>query len=261
MVILLRYDKNLIKKSSQIRNEILKIDDDPIYIWILIPSILSCITSLVTIIKIIIYKDDLKKLFHQFALIMASVDIVLYLFSQINALLSFIGPRYEISTKLCYFQEYLFQWAVLSKMFIILMISNSIFRAIKHGHLWTWRNNFFCIYCALFVFGCAILSISFQTVELFCPFNEDNELYYKNWSNDTHIHIRYSIIAVFCFYITPLGIALNLSCFYSFQSIYLSRQSKRSVIANIVFKLGLNINYYMYVSIGYIFYEYCFEWE
>ncbi len=54
----------------------MKIDGDPHYIWSLIPSILSCVASLVIIIKIAIYKDDLKKLFHQLTLMMALIDVV-----------------------------------------------------------------------------------------------------------------------------------------------------------------------------------------
>lgn len=149
----------------------------------------------------------------------------------------FIGPRYETSTNLCYFQEYLFQSAVLSKMFIVLMIANSLFQAIKYGILSTWQNDVFYLYCAVFVFVCIILSVSFQTAELFCPFNNDQYLYYKNWANETHI--PKSLIAVFCCFFMPLCIALIGVCFFTTQSVYISRHRNNHMLNNILFRLGL----------------------
>lgn len=147
----------------------------------------------------------------------------------------FIGPRYETSTKICQFQEYLFQWATLSKMFIVVVISNSIFRAIKYGDLSTWRNNFFYVYCGVFVFVCVIFSIAFNTAEIFCPFNENEELYYKHWKND----IPSSYIAISCCYFLPLIIGFNVAVFYSTLSIYISRYRKSVAINSVLKELGL----------------------
>jgi hypothetical protein len=54
----------------------MKVEGDPAYIWFFIPSVISCIASLTTIIKITTAKNDMKKLFHQLSLILAFIDIV-----------------------------------------------------------------------------------------------------------------------------------------------------------------------------------------
>lgn len=53
----------------------MKIEGDPAYIWCVVPSAISCITSLAIVIKITTAKNDMKKLFHQLSLILAFVDI------------------------------------------------------------------------------------------------------------------------------------------------------------------------------------------
>lgn len=54
----------------------MKIDGDPAYIWIIVASVISCMTSLVIILKIINTKKDWNKLFHQLSFAIASADIV-----------------------------------------------------------------------------------------------------------------------------------------------------------------------------------------
>lgn len=193
-------------------------NEDWSYPYYLFPSIISFIFSLSIIFNVLLFNKNIQKKFHQLSFLFS-------IFDSFQCISWFFGPRYEKSTKLCNFQEYLFQFGSLGQAIIGVIVCTIISYAIHSGGaILTWNNKLIFPWIILLI-TCNIISICFNTAELFCPFNQD--VYYPNLSENNLVNNF--IVYLFSFLI-PLFLCFITTTFHTFSSIYYAERMNGNII-------------------------------
>lgn len=188
------------------------------YPYYLFPSIISFLFSFSIILNVLLFNKNIQKKFHQLSFIFA-------IFDSFQCISWFFGPRYEKSTILCNFQEYLFQFGSLGQAIIGVIVCTIISYAIHSGGaVLTWNNKLIFPWIILFIF-CNIISISFHTATLFCPFNHD--VYIQNLKENKLLDKF--IVYVFTFLI-PLFLCFITTTFHTINSIYYAGRMNGNII-------------------------------
>lgn len=188
------------------------------YPFYLFPSIISFLFSLTIIFQIILF-NNIKKKFHQLSFIFA-------IFDSFQCISWFFGPRYETSTTLCHFQEYLFQFGSLGQAIIGVIVCTIISYAIQSGGVILLWNNLLILPWVILLPICNIISICFDTADLFCPFNQN--VYYPNLkqNNLAHKFIVYTLS-----FLIPLFLCLLTTTIHTVNSIYYAQRMNGNTIS------------------------------
>jgi hypothetical protein len=140
-------------------------NEDYIYIFFLIPSAISCAASLSVITTAVI-----KSGFKQFN----RITVLIALFSLLQCISIFLGPRYEHNSILCSVQEYMIQFGYLSQAFASTILCFSIHLTIKYKANLEMSTKL-GIVVLLFII-CMSISIGNNTSKLFCSFYDTNDV-------------------------------------------------------------------------------------
>jgi hypothetical protein len=184
-----------------------RIQNDWAYLYFLVPSIVSFLLSAYVIAKNLWDYENMKKSFHQLTTTIA-------FFSAVQCI-SWFHARYEEETTMCRVQEYIFQFGTMNEAFTAVVICNVIYQTIRHGRAPTWKNKSTMIW-----FGvanlCFLVSCSFNTARIFCPFNRQHELAVSNLTKNSFVFVP--LMGYFVFYLLPIAVCWAFTAFYSFQS-------------------------------------------
>ncbi len=109
-----------------------------------------------------------------------------------------------------------------------MIICGTIYHAIKYGTLITWNNRVIISWLCIGII-CLILSITFNSAKIFCPFNNgDSELKTLNWNGESPEFV--ALLAYCTCYMTPMCISLLLISLYSLLAgIYGKRISTNAI--------------------------------
>lgn len=207
----------------------MKVGGDWGYIYFLIPSLVSFLSSSSVIYKITANKSNLKKKFHQLTLLIAVFDFI-------QCFSWFLGPRYEKETVLCHGQEYLFQFGSLGQGVTAIIICTTIAKAIQFGKVPTWRNKAIITWILLLPL-CLIFSIAFNTATLFCPFNKHHELHHPNITHNSPV-LPHLICYILC-YLFPLLICVFVTLWHTIRSMYVAYCKSDKAIFQVAQQLKL----------------------
>jgi hypothetical protein len=197
------------------------------YNYYVIPSSFSFLFSSIVIGRVVFHADNITKKFHQLSLLIAIFDCV-------QCISWFIGPRYETETKLCHFQEYLFQIGTLGQGLTSVIICTTIFQAIRFGTVPNWQHKNILSWI---IFGpiCIILSASLNTAVIFCPFNEDKDFSHSNLSS-TRKSFNH-VIAYLCVYVFPMSVCFLCTVIYTALSTYFASRIASSKVNTVASQL------------------------
>ena len=218
-----------LKNNCALKKGMLQIKNDWSYLFFLIPSIISFIFSCSVIFKVLLNQNNLKKKFHQLTLLIA-------LFDFIQCFSWFIGPRYETNTKICQGQEYLFQIGSLGQGIISIIICTTISQAIQYGTVPSWHHKRIYVWIIFFPI-CILFSILFNTGTMFCPFNENNELYHPNITSNSSI-LSHLIAYILC-YLFPLLLCCVFTVYYTIRSTYSAYSKSNKALYQVISQLRL----------------------
>lgn len=207
----------------------MQVGGDWSYLYFLIPSLASFLLSSSVIYKVTLNKQNLRKKFHQLTLLIA-------LFDFIQCFSWFLGPRYEVETKLCQGQEYLFQIGSLGQGIISVIICTTISQAIQFGKVPTWKHKGIIAWVLLLPV-CIIFSISFNTATMFCPFNKHHELYHPNISRSAPILPH--LISYILSYLFPLLLCVLFTLWHTVRSMYIAYRKSDKAIFHVARQLRL----------------------
>lgn len=109
----------------------------------------------------------------------------------------------------------MFQFSTLMKSITSVIICTTIYNAIKYGRVIDmWDQS--VLSWIVFGVGVTILSISYDTAELFCPFNFEHSMYYKNIPLSSPRLDR--LVVYGCCYLFPVTLCFSFNCLYSWRS-------------------------------------------
>jgi len=146
----------------------------------------------------------------------------------------FAGPRYDRESNLCEVQEYMFQFSTLMKSVMSVVICTTIYNAIRFGRVIDlWDQSI--LSWIVFGISATVLSISFDTAQLFCPFNFEHSLYFKNIPINSPQVDR--LVVYGCCYLFPISVSFVFNCLYSFRSHQRARILRVSSIASVAQQL------------------------
>lgn len=202
---------------------------DESYVFYLFPSIISFTLSSVVIFQVISSPFRLGMRFHQLCLLTS-------LFADLQCISVFIGPRYEESTELCKFQEYLFQIGTMNQGIVAILMSKSVFYTIRYGKLLRWTSAPVLSWI-LFASLLTILSIAFRTAKLFCPFDGDNEFPIRKMGRSNEMIVPF--VAYWLVYITPCILSIITTLYYYLQSAHYALQTRDTGVIRVARQLRM----------------------
>jgi hypothetical protein len=204
-----------------------QVESDWSYIYIVVPSAVSFLTS-VSLLIYIIKNHGFQKQFYQF------MGVFIF-FNLIQCSSWFLGPRYHTNDIKCLVQEYMFQFGCLGTSFLCVVIAGCVQFALILGRS-SIRGTIMLGWYSLCVV-LLIISISLRTADIFCPFDTDHELYYVNYNTESR-HFT-SIIGYFCVFILPIFICFVLNIAAIMISIRGARKFNIPKVQEIVYKLRI----------------------
>lgn len=195
---------------------------DWIYLFFLVPSIISFLCSSAVVFTIFQNSTLLRKNFHCLTFLVAIFDLI-------QSASWFPGSRYTDDDILCRVQEYMLQIGALLKTVTAVIICKTIYHVIHSGMILNLQNYRVAIlYISATV--CIIISISLNTAAIMCPFDRSGLKYTNLFSEDGSSHDFTSLLGyIFCFF-CPLILSLMFTSYYA---IYSSSHARKIAIDSI----------------------------